>query len=43
MSTSTNIWDEAMPKPAEEMKVYLANLPDFVEGSKRCAFVLLYS
>ncbi|GAA5926741.1 hypothetical protein JCM3775_007025 [Rhodotorula graminis] len=34
-SSASNPWAEPMSKPADEMKTYLATLPDFVEGSKR--------
>lgn len=30
-----NPWSQPLPKPAEELKTYLAFLPDFAEGSKR--------
>ena len=31
-----NPWAQALPKPAEELNTYLANLPDFTHDSKRC-------
>lgn len=30
-----NPWSQPLPKPVEELKTYLAFLPDFAEGSKR--------
>lgn len=34
---NTNPWAEQLPKPVDEMNTYLAVMPDFTEGSKRCA------
>lgn len=31
-----NPWAQALPRPAEELNTYLANLPDFTHDSKRC-------
>lgn len=39
MSTTAekhNPWAQALPRPAEELNTYLANLPDFTQDSKRC-------
>ncbi|KAG0664214.1 hypothetical protein C6P46_001678 [Rhodotorula mucilaginosa] len=30
-----NPWAQALPRPAEELNTYLANLPDFTHDSKR--------
>jgi hypothetical protein len=33
-----NPWAQALPRPAEELNTYLANLPDFTHDSKRCGW-----
>jgi hypothetical protein len=37
-AANSSIWAEKPSKPLEEYNTYLATLPDFEEGSKRCAY-----